>query len=552
VGRRMDDYVGGEEWSLAECLQILYRRKASLIGLTCIGIFGAIVATYAQPRIYRARTSLEVQAFNETFLDLRDINPAVTPSVDTTVYMQTEAELLQQDSLLDEVARKLNLGSRPEYRGPASLAGRLRRDITIAPVRNSRVIQIAADARSASLAAEIANTLADTFIEQNMRQRQASARQTYELLLPKLEELKRTLPRQPVDARGGAIPRSEVGREVYRSLEEEVYHAQLASSLPLTNIRVVSPASPPLVPDKPNRLLNLVLGTMGGFLLAVAVLMLREQRKHVLREPGDAGKYLGLSELGVIPQEGQGIFGMPFPVVQNARPRIERAALEEGTWLSESFRATVASILSARRSDGPRVLLVTSALPMEGKTTVVSNLGIALAGISNKVLLVDGDMRRPRLHKLFDEANSWGLSDLLREENAIDGLPVDVLAKRTSVPHLYLLPSGTSALNIFGLLQAGRLSRLLLHFREEFDYVLVDAPPCLEFADARIMAKYTEELLLVVRANQTDRRAVQSVVDRFRLDSIALMGVILNRWEPIGGGPYAYETWHGAGRKDLS
>src|SRR5581483_9538461 len=108
-----------------------------------------------------------------------------------------------------------------------------------------------------------------------------------------------------------------------------------------------------------------------------------------------------------------------------------------------------------------------------------------------------------------------------------------------------------STINIFGLLHAGRMSRLLLHFREEFDYVLVDAPPCLEFADARIMARYTEQLLLVVRANQTDRRAVRSAVERFRLDSIALGGIILNRWEPVGGSPYAYESFRG-GRKDLS
>ena len=130
---------------------------------------------------------------------------------------------------------------------------------------------------------------------------------------------------------------------------------------------------------------------------------------------------------------------------------------------------------------------------MEGKTTAVSNLGIALAEISGKVLLIDGDMRRPRLHKVFNQVNSWGLSDVLREKNAIEELPSGLyLSKRPWFPHLYLLPSGTCIDNIFGLLCSGRMARLLPRFRQEFEYVLVDAPPCLEFADARIMARYAE------------------------------------------------------------
>jgi receptor protein-tyrosine kinase len=189
---------------------------------------------------------------------------------------------------------------------------------------------------------------------------------------------------------------------------------------------------------------------------------------------------------------------------------------------------------------------------MEGKTTIVSNLGIALAAISHKVLVIDADMRRPRLHKIFDEPNSWGLSDVLREKNAIDELPLDVLAKKTSVPHLYLLPSGAATDNIFGLLCSGRMSRLLPLFRQEFDYVLVDAPPCLEFADARIIARNAEDLLLVVRANSTGRQTVQTAVERLRFDSIPVMGVILNRWEPASGESYSYRPSHSLIRQSVS
>jgi receptor protein-tyrosine kinase len=551
MGWHLDDSASREAWSLADCVRILYRHKAALAGLTCLGIIAAAAVTTVQPRVYQARAAIEIQPFNEAFLDLRDIYPAAASNVDAPTYLQTQTELLQQDTLLEQVARKLGLEGRPEYRGAQGIVPRLRQDLRISPVRNSRVIQIAADARTAPLAADIANGLARAFIDQGIRERQANAWQTYQALQPQLDELRRGL--HPVTARP-ATPQEETNRRAYDALAQKAYHARLATGLRLTNVQFVSPATPPPMPDRPNLPLNLAIGTLGGLLLGVACVMLQEQRKPVLRAPGDAGTYLALPELGAIPQAGGWTpAAFIFRNSSSGKLGVEQAALEERPGVSESFRSTVASILSPRLNGAhPHVLLVTSSQPMEGKTTVASNLGIALAAISNKVLLIDGDMRRPRLHKLFDEANSWGLSDVLREKNAVDELPIDVLAKRTSIPHLYLLPSGASTDNIFGLLNSGRMSRLFPLFREAFDYVIVDAPPCLEFADARIMARYAEELLLVVRAIYTDRRTVQTAVNRLRFDGIPVMGVILNRWDPAPGDPYAYRALRPADRQGIA
>jgi succinoglycan biosynthesis transport protein ExoP len=519
---RLDGYVCREDWRLAGCLQILNRRKVALIGLTYVGILAAAVVTALQTKMYRATASLEFQAFNDSFLDLKDIYPTAAPSGEAAIYIQTQAEQLQHDALLQQVIEKLRLERYPEYRDPHGIVPRLREDIRIVPVRNSRIIQIVCDARSGPLAADISNTLAGAFVQQSVQDRQESARQTYQALLPQVEELQRTL--RPSTALARRSTRgTEVNRRLYDAMLQQAYHAWFATRLPASNVRLAAPAEPPLTPHRP-------------------------------RVPGEAGTYLELPELGAIPQASQWpAFGIFVPSSANRRHRIDQSAREQGAELSESFRAAVASMLSAGR-DGhhSRVIVVTSSQPTEGKTTVVSNLGIALADISKKVLLIDGDIRRPRLHKLFDEANSWGLSDVLREKNAIDKLPLDALAKKTQVPHLYLLPSGASSDNIFGLLYSGRMSRLLPLFREEFDYVLVDAPPCLEFADARIMARYAEELLLVVRANHTDRGIVQAAVQRLRLDGIPLLSVILNRWDPRPGDPYSYQTVQPRIQHDIS
>jgi receptor protein-tyrosine kinase len=493
--------------------------------MTCLGLAAAALLSSLQPPAYRSRAALEVEGLNENFLDLHNVYPGVSPGADAAGLLQTQAEVFQQDALLQKVARKLRIETRPEYRTDVNIAERLREDIHVEPSRNSRILQIVCDARDAALAAALCNTLAEAGIDQAMETRQRVARETYESLKPRVDEL-RTAFRQSEGRGGPRAPEAEMYRRFYENMLQKAGDAWMASHVPQANIRVVGPAEPASRPYKPNFPLNLAIGTAAGLVLGVGWVMLRADSRCVLREPGEATLHLSVPELGAI-------------------PRVRQCAAawkdQESTLLSESFRATSASIVSATRKGGHcRTLVVTSAWPNEGKTTVVHNLGKALAETSERVLLIDGDTRRPRLHKLFDEANSWGLTDALREPNAIDELPVEALVKKTSVPHVYLLPSGSCADNIFGLLCTERMSRLWPRFQEAFDYVLVDAPPCLEFADARMFAQHAGELLLVVRANHTHRRATQAAIDRIHLDGIPMIGVVLNQWDQQRSFVYRY------------
>jgi receptor protein-tyrosine kinase len=569
----------GDDWSGADCLRTLYRRRYTLAWLTLLGAVTAAILTAIAPRWFQAQASIEVQGLNENFLNLRDVFPTAAAADASGVYIQTQADLLQQEGSIEPVVRALRLQDREEFQPAPHLWHRIRqaagaavppiqgertalemlqKRIRIVPLRNSRVIQIFSEARSAPLAAQIANTLAETFVEQNIDARQKAARQTYETLTAQLADfadkagpLRNALPRH-----GGITRVAGPNREVYDAMLQKIDEARIASGLRQSNIRIVSAAEPPSRAHRPNLPLNVAIGLFAGLIVAIGLVMLREQTSSVLRAPGDAGSYLMLPELGAIPKAPfTYLTALRIPNWRRAQLDVERAALENrSSSVSEAFRTTLASILSSgHNGDHPRIIVVTSSRPMEGKTTVVSNLGIALAEISGKVLLIDGDMRRPRLHRVFDEANSWGLSDLLSEQNAIDELPLEVLVRKTAVPHLYLLPSGACTENIFSLLHSGRMSRLLPRFREEFDYVLVDAPPCLEYADARIMARYAEALLLVVRANHTDRKTAQAAAQRLLSDGIPVMGVILNRWDPAHSDIYRYPQFQGASsRQDLA
>ncbi len=560
------DFAGRQEWSALDCLRTLYRRKATLLWITCAGILAAAILSLVQPLSYQSQASLDIQGVNENFLNFRDIYPTAAPGVDAAgTYLLTQAEILQEDALIAQVVSKLHLEGRPEFQRAAhNVVEAVKNNLKIVPTRGSRIVRIVSEARDPQLAADIANTLAATFIEQNIEVRQRAAQQTQEWLSLQLEGLRSKLLQSEAKlgadghTSGAAYSRLkgevEANRKSYETMSQRVNDARIASTASWSNIRLVGPAQPPARPYKPNVPLNLAIGVVGGLVLAIGYVMLQEQTNSGLRVPGEAGTYLTLPELGAIPKAASRFSTRRLLSSSNGTFDVERAVLEQrSSGLSESFRTTLASILSAsRNSDHPHMFVVTSSRPMEGKTTVVSNLGIALAEISGKVLLIDGDMRRPRLHKVFGQANSWGLSDVLREKNAIEDLPLDALVRKTAVPHLSLLPSGACTDNISGLLYSGRMARLLPRFREEFDYVLVDAPPCLEFADARIMARYAERLLLVVRADHTDKQTAQAAVQRLLLDGIPVMGVILNRWDRARGDVNSYALYYGVNSQDLA
>ena len=362
-----------EEWSIADCMRILLRRKATLLWITGIGSFRRPPDHQpGNPHVHQSRASLEVQSFNENFLALRDIYPTATSSFDAVLYVQTQVELLQQDSLIQEAARKLRLGERPEFQPPAALVSKLRQHIKIVPLRNSRIVQIVCDARDAQLASDLANALARTFIEQNIEGRQRAARQTYESLRQELDALRHEL-LQPVarsaakpgagGERGAGMSEADANRRFYEAMLEKANDARMASVVSQANIRLIAPAEPAARPYKPNLMLNLALGILGGFVLAIGWVLLQEQSTPALHAPGEAGTYLALPELGAIPNDGA-----------NGKLRVERAVLGAGVFVSIGVVSRVPWRILSRNGDSPHVLVVTSSRPMEGKTTVVSNL----------------------------------------------------------------------------------------------------------------------------------------------------------------------------------
>jgi polysaccharide biosynthesis transport protein len=540
--------AGSEDWCITDCIRILRRRKAMVLWIICVaGILAALI-TCAQPRVYQARALVEVVALNENFLNLRNVYPAAASKLDPALYVQTQVELLQQDSLLEEVARKLRLGDRPEFQPRTALIANLRDDIQVLPLRNTRVIQLVCDARDASLASDLANTLARSFIEQGIETRQRAARQTYELLESQIEELRQGFPwqlgnlsAQALPRRPGSLPTRGAGASqyVYKTMLRQANDARTASLVRQSSLELVAPAEPPTRPQKPNLPLNLAIGILDGVVVAIGFVLLQEQNTRVLREPGEAENLLGLRELGAIPAQPE-----PRPEVLAAATHQPRAAgpVVEQAWLSQSeaFRSILTSILSGKE-DHSRILVVTSSLASEGKTAIVRNLGRALAELGRKTLLIDGDPRHPQLHHGFDKSGGDQPGDTASNElldETTREVPLETLVTKTTIPNLFLLRCEAQTDRMRGPFHSDELPNLFERLRREFDYVLLDMPPCREFSRARDLARCTDGLVLVVRASYASRRTVRAAVESLQNDGFRVMGIILNRWDPA-----RRETW---------
>jgi polysaccharide biosynthesis transport protein len=335
-------------------------------------------------------------------------------------------------------------------------------------------------------------------------------------------------------------------RQVYDSMLQRMKEAAVAAAIRASNIRVVDPAKTPRAPYKPNLPLNAGLGLLAGLFLGVGFVVVRERADRSVQDPGDLSMFLNVPELGVIPGAHVRHLGYYYRRHLKAAVAADPASekVEVVTWrqksstVSESFRSVVTSILfTANNGDRPRVLVLTSPSPVEGKTTVASNLAIALAEINYKVVILDADLRKPRMHDLFGLENSAGLSDYLAATETGTLEP-----QKTEVPNLSVITSGPASHGATNLLYSPRMTALMARLRKEYDMVIVDTPPMLQMPDSRVLGRLADGVILVMRAHQTSRDAAQAAAQRFREDGTAVLGSILNDWNPKSSpkGYYGY------------
>jgi capsular exopolysaccharide synthesis family protein len=336
-----------------------------------------------------------------------------------------------------------------------------------------------------------------------------------------------------------------LGRQNQMALSTRLKDLDATSS----NIRVVDPARRPAAPFRPNKRLNLLLGLIAGLGIGVGMAFFLDYLDNTIAAPGDVERVAKLPTLAVVPRHGATAARPGRRQIREVAAAAESVDLvshhDRRAAASEAYRELRTALLLSSAGRPPRRIMVTSALPEEGKSATAINLAVVLAQMGKRVLLVDADLRRPRLHRVFRVENGRGLSTYL---SGLEDAPRSLVAA-TPVEGLDVLPSGPVPPNPSELLNSQLFSDLSARFLEgRYDHVVFDSPPVLSVADPVILASCVEATLLVVRAGRTPRESLRHAVAKLAQGGIRLVGVIVNDLDPGHGRYDAYRYYgHEAG-----
>ena len=322
--------------------------------------------------------------------------------------------------------------------------------------------------------------------------------------------------------------------------QNEIQVSSQLGGLRTSNIKVVDRALVPRAPFTPNIRRNLLMALVAGLFGGLGLVFLVEYLDNTVKGPEDVEKLVKLPSLGIIPfltADGGRKKGDPYGSYRSygtepdkpgrAAPEVREIELINHLYpkfsIAEDYRTVRTSILFSHADASPKTIAFTSTLPQEGKTATVSNLAVSFAQLEGKVLLIDADLRKPRLSKVFNLRNVSGLSSYLAGKHTFDEV-----VQKTSIENIWTIPSGPHPPNPAELLNSRRMKDLLAEAKEKFTVVLLDTPPVLAVIDPVIVCSLADSTVFVVRAGKTTRRPLVRAVEEIRKSKADIIGVVFN------------------------
>jgi capsular exopolysaccharide synthesis family protein len=355
----------------------------------------------------------------------------------------------------------------------------------------------------------------------------------------------------------GAISAKMLQAEVdsYRQMFDSLLQSQKgvevsAVGLLKSNIRVTETSPPPQSPVAPKRLQNILLAMLLSLIGGVGIVLFRDYLNNKVETVEDIDRYLRLPALGVIPVLDRG--GKAKRLLdrgeesQELAPANARAGngsvilsqVETNSAMAESYRQLRTALLLSSAGHAPRTILFTSSQPAEGKTTTSVNTAISLAQTGSAVLVIDADLRRPRVHKIFGLKNNAGLSNFLAGEADLVSLI------QVAMPNLYVLPVGPLPPNPAELLGSTKMKQAIETLSANFDYVVIDSPPVSSFADSLILSSLVDGVIFVIKAGLTPREMAQRTKAHLQSVGAKILGVVVNQIKLQPHDYYYYSTYY--------
>jgi polysaccharide biosynthesis transport protein len=322
---------------------------------------------------------------------------------------------------------------------------------------------------------------------------------------------------------------AEANRQLYQDLLQRLKEAGVSAGLRSSNIRIVDVARTPTNPIKPNVPRNIELGLLLGLACGLGLAFVLESLDTSIRTMEEISAISTVPALGMIPQfASNGSLSKRLTAMSIETKRSESSALvthaRPRSEAAEAYRSLRTSILLSSYGAPPKVILVTSAVPQEGKTTISANSALVLAQRGGRVLLIDADLRRPGIDRLFGFRSRGGLSTLISGGDKTE----DVMVPFTDVPNLWILPAGPIPPQPVELLGSTVMKDHIARWRIEFDHIIIDSPPCLSVTDAVVLSPEADRIILVARAGKTTKIALRRACELLLQVNARVMGIVLN------------------------
>lgn len=527
---------------LRDYLGVLRRRKWFIILPTVVILVAAITASLLTTPIYEAASDVMIQS-NKRSSVIADV---AMPAEDPTRELQTQIQVITSRPVAEETAKRLQLNVSPEA---------IQARVTAQVLGQTSIIRVRARDASASLARDIANGVAATYIDLRRKAALDSFAQQANDLQKKVDEatvevqqrdseladaISRARGEKTTDTGSQALVATLTNRREQAAAVQSFWKTaldklQIQSNLQTSSAETVAPATLPSAPVEPKLSRKVIFALTIGILLGAGIAFLVEYLDDSLRSKQDAEKAFGAPILGMIPRAQSW---------NDRRSAMLLSVKDPASTTAEAYRSVRTNLQFALLDSGSRVVLVTSPSASEGKSTTAANIAVVLAQSGKSVIIVDCDLRRPRVHKFFELRNTEGVTTAILAERPL----VDLLQRPRiagAPPSLLALTSGPIPPNPADLLGSARVSELIETLGTLADYVVIDSPPIVPLSDAAVLAPKTDGVIIVAKAGQSSRRASAQASEKLEAVGSTILGVVLNEVTPNFGEPgYYYDYYY--------
>ncbi|MFC1645677.1 polysaccharide biosynthesis tyrosine autokinase [Candidatus Omnitrophota bacterium] len=541
------------EVHLSDYVRIVKNRKKVLITFFIITVLAVTVSSFTTEPVYRATVTIFVDKESPDVLTTTgQVSLGVEDYYTYKEYFQSQKEIIKSVSIGKRVFEEFNLGQNKAYLNAKTPIKDFLDTIKVDVVRDTRLLLLSVDNENPHLAAGIANRIAEVYVLRNLsyitktevlnllkneylklQTRLSEYSKIYKHKHPKMVRLQQEIEQMTERLK---LEKDRVGDyDVEEAPSMTTYtSSSVLSGLKANNIVIQDRAQVPILPARPNKRLNILMSIIVGLLGGLGLTFFFEYLDDTIKGVDEIERLARWPFLGSIHK-----FEVSSKISEGDRDIFVHIKPKDP--ISETYRAIRTSLLFSITEEHPlKSIVITSPGPREGKTMTLCNLAITLAQNRNRVLLVDADMRKPRLHKIFKKKTKKGLSSFLSGQSDFNEA-----IQETGINNLSLICSGFHPPDPSELISSRKMEDFIKIAKENFDFVIFDTPPMAVVTDAVILSKVADGTIIVLETGRTRRRMLPRMAKVLQEARVRVVGVVLNKISKGGRDYQYYSSYYG-------